>query len=204
MTTVQPSSGQLELDIPAENRRANLSPARLYEAALERGEAILAAQGPLLATTGPHTGRSPNDRFVVKGGASAGEIDWGAVNKPIETEAFERLFGLASDFVQANPVYVFEGYAGADPRVPPQGAGGHPACLAQPVRAQHVPARGRSGQARGLRARLHRGRHSVPARRSRSSTAPTARPSSCSTSRVASPSSVARNTPGRSRRASSR
>ncbi|MEM1244746.1 MAG: phosphoenolpyruvate carboxykinase (ATP) [Acidobacteriota bacterium] len=114
MTTAMPSSRRLELEIPAEHRLANLSPARLYEEALARGEAVLAAEGPLLATTGPHTGRSPNDRFVVRGGETEALIDWGAVNKPIEPEAFDRLFGLAADFVRENPVYVFEGYAGAD------------------------------------------------------------------------------------------
>ena len=44
----------------------NLSPAALYEEALRRGEASLAAEGPLVARTGQHTGRSPNDKFVVR------------------------------------------------------------------------------------------------------------------------------------------
>ena len=115
MTSAMPSSRRLDLEIPAENRLANFSPARLYEAALARGEAVLAADGPLLATTGSHTGRSPNDRFVVRGGASESDIDWGAVNKPIEPEAFDRLFAEARDYVQNNEVFVFEGYAGASP-----------------------------------------------------------------------------------------
>jgi phosphoenolpyruvate carboxykinase (ATP) len=44
----------------------NLSPAALYEQALCRGEAQIAAEGPLVARTGQHTGRSPNDKFVVR------------------------------------------------------------------------------------------------------------------------------------------
>jgi phosphoenolpyruvate carboxykinase (ATP) len=44
----------------------NLPPARLCEQAVQRGEAILAARGPLVCTTGPHTGRSPNDKFMVR------------------------------------------------------------------------------------------------------------------------------------------
>src|SRR5687767_16038707 len=41
----------------------NLSPASLYEEAIRRGEAALAAEGPLVARTGQHTGRSANDKF---------------------------------------------------------------------------------------------------------------------------------------------
>lgn len=115
MTTALPSSRRLELEIPPPNRLANLPPARLVEAALANDEAILAAEGPLLATTAPHTGRSPNDRFLVRGAETEAQIDWGAVNKPISQAAFDRLYALASEFVRANPVYVFEGYAGADP-----------------------------------------------------------------------------------------
>ena len=44
----------------------NLSPAVLYEIALRRREAILASDGPLVARTGQHTGRSPQDKFTVK------------------------------------------------------------------------------------------------------------------------------------------
>src|SRR5688572_22798768 len=44
----------------------NLSPAVLYEEALRRREGVLAAEGPLVALTGQHTGRSPNDKFVVR------------------------------------------------------------------------------------------------------------------------------------------
>ena len=43
----------------------NLSVPQLYEAALDRGEASLAAEGPLVARTGSHTGRAPNDKFIV-------------------------------------------------------------------------------------------------------------------------------------------
>ena len=43
----------------------NLSPAVLYEIALRRNEAILASEGPLVARTGQHTGRSPQDKFTV-------------------------------------------------------------------------------------------------------------------------------------------
>ena len=38
----------------------------LVEAAIRRGEGRLAEMGPFVAVTSPHTGRSPNDKFVVQ------------------------------------------------------------------------------------------------------------------------------------------
>ena len=45
--------------------RANLSTAELYEDAVRHGEGLLAADGPLVVRTGKHTGRSPEDKFIV-------------------------------------------------------------------------------------------------------------------------------------------
>src|SRR5215510_13595066 len=69
----------------------NLSPAALYEEALRRSEAMLAADGPLVARTGQHTGRSPNDKFVVREPLSEKHVHWGAVNKAIDADKFDLL-----------------------------------------------------------------------------------------------------------------
>ena len=45
--------------------RANLPTAELYEDAVRHGEGLLAAEGPLVVRTGKHTGRSPEDKFIV-------------------------------------------------------------------------------------------------------------------------------------------
>ena len=58
----------------------NLSPAVLYETAIRRNEAILAAEGPLVARTGQHTGRSPHDKFTVKEPTTEKNVHWGDVN----------------------------------------------------------------------------------------------------------------------------
>jgi len=94
----------------------NLPPARLVELAVQRGEAMLAAEGPVVAETGQHTGRSPNDKFVVKDPATDGDIWWGEVNRPFEREKFEALLGRAREYMQGKDLFVFDGYAGADPR----------------------------------------------------------------------------------------
>ena len=49
-----------------EGGRFNLSAAALYEESVRRSEGLIADEGPLVCRTGPHTGRSPNDRFIVK------------------------------------------------------------------------------------------------------------------------------------------
>src|SRR5215475_483950 len=60
----------------------NLSPAVLYEIAIRRNEAVLASEGPLVARTGQHTGRSPQDKFTVKEPTTERNINWG-MNKAI-------------------------------------------------------------------------------------------------------------------------
>ena len=94
----------------------NLPPARLVEMAVQRGEAILGADGPLVCETGSNTGRSPNDKFLVKDPSIDGDIWWGDVNRPFEREKLEALRARALEFLKEKDVFVFDGYAGADPR----------------------------------------------------------------------------------------
>src|SRR6185369_339012 len=94
----------------------NLPPARLIEQAAQRKEAVLAAEGPLVCTTGSHTGRSPNDKFVVKDAATDGDIWWGDVNRPFERAKLDGLLAKAREHVKGRDLFVFDGYAGADPR----------------------------------------------------------------------------------------
>ncbi|HKG25076.1 MAG TPA: phosphoenolpyruvate carboxykinase (ATP), partial [Thermomicrobiales bacterium] len=50
----------------------NLPTPRLYEEAVQRREGRIAHLGPLVVRTGQHTGRSPNDRFIVREPSSEG------------------------------------------------------------------------------------------------------------------------------------
>jgi phosphoenolpyruvate carboxykinase (ATP) len=94
----------------------NLSPARLSEMAVQRDEAKLASEGPLVCLTGTHTGRSPQDRFVVGDAAIDGEIWWGEVNRRIERDRCEALWHRVRQYLADRDLFVFDGYAGADPR----------------------------------------------------------------------------------------
>src|SRR6185369_3526130 len=71
--------------------RANRPTAELYEDAVRAGEGLIAAEGPLVVRTGKHTGRSPQDKFIVKEPGSAAKIWWGDVNRPIALEHYDRL-----------------------------------------------------------------------------------------------------------------
>jgi phosphoenolpyruvate carboxykinase (ATP) len=93
----------------------NLSSPVLYEEAIRRGEAVLAAEGPLVARTGQHTGRSPNDKFVVREPTSEPHVHWGSVNRPIDEDRFTLLHRDMLAYVQDKELFVLDAWAGADP-----------------------------------------------------------------------------------------
>ena len=97
------------------NLHWNLSVPRLYEEALKNGEGKIVSGGPFVANTGIHTGRSPNDKFIVKEDSTRDEIWWGKVNRPISEEKFDQLHQKVLSFLQGKTLYVRDCYAGATP-----------------------------------------------------------------------------------------
>ena len=94
----------------------NLVAAELVQAAIRRGEGELAEMGPFVAVTAPHTGRSPNDKFVVREPSSEGDVDWGTVNRPLAPAHFDALLADVQRYLNAQPeLYVQDLYCGADP-----------------------------------------------------------------------------------------
>jgi phosphoenolpyruvate carboxykinase (ATP) len=98
----------------------NLSAGALYEQAVMRGEARIAHLGPLVVTTGQHTGRSANDKFIVREPSSEKHVWWGQVNRPFEREKFDALLARVQEHFKGRDVFVQDCFAGADPeyRVP--------------------------------------------------------------------------------------
>jgi phosphoenolpyruvate carboxykinase (ATP) len=94
----------------------NLGTAALYEHAIRREEGALAVEGPLVCRTGAHTGRSPNDKFVVKEPSSEGHVAWGKVNRPIEQAQFDALKRDMLAHLADRELYIQDLYAGADPQ----------------------------------------------------------------------------------------
>ena len=93
----------------------NLAAPALYEHALRRREGMIAEGGPLNVITVPHTGRSPQDKFVVREPSSEPHIWWGAHNKPIAPESFDRLHQRMRQFLRGKELFVQDLFVGADP-----------------------------------------------------------------------------------------
>ncbi len=94
----------------------NLTTASLIEHAVRNGEAILSQHGSLVAYTGNHTGRSPNDKYIVRNSFTERTIWWGKVNRPFESVDFDRLLTRVQDYLRHQDVYIQDCYAGADLR----------------------------------------------------------------------------------------
>ena len=93
----------------------NLEAGALYEEAIRRGEGKISASGPLVCLTGSHTGRSPNDKFLVRESSSEADVWWGKVNRPIEAAQFDLLYDETVRSLEGKELFVQDCYAGADP-----------------------------------------------------------------------------------------
>ncbi|MBA4158121.1 MAG: phosphoenolpyruvate carboxykinase [Gemmatimonadetes bacterium] len=93
----------------------NLSPAALVEHAVRRGEGELVASGPFNAITSPHTGRSPNDRFVVREPGSEDRVAWGKVNVAFDADNYDTLRDEVVEYLGDKDLFVRDMWAGADP-----------------------------------------------------------------------------------------
>jgi phosphoenolpyruvate carboxykinase (ATP) len=92
---------------------ANLQPARLVELALARGEGTLADNGALVVRTGAKTGRSAEDKHVVRTAETDKDVWWGNVNRPVAPAVFDALLGRAIEHLRGGDRFVFDGFAGA-------------------------------------------------------------------------------------------
>ena len=101
---------------PAGTVRWNLEAPELILAAARKGEGELAHMGPFVAVTKPHTGRSPNDKFVVKEPSTEADVDWGKVNQPISEAHYATLLAdVQASLNGLDELFVEDLYCGADP-----------------------------------------------------------------------------------------
>ncbi len=93
----------------------NLTRAQLIEQAVANNEGHFSADGAFIVQTGKHTGRSPNDKYVVQY-PGLEDLWWGKVNVPISSEMFERVYSKICAYFQGRDVYVQDLRVGAHPQ----------------------------------------------------------------------------------------
>ncbi|ALI55463.1 phosphoenolpyruvate carboxykinase [Celeribacter marinus] len=91
----------------------NLLEPALIEEALKRGEGTLGKGGSLYVTTGEHTGRSPNDKYVVRT-PSVEDTIWWENNQPMEADKFDVLYADMVEHMKGGDYFVEDLYGGAD------------------------------------------------------------------------------------------
>jgi len=92
----------------------NLLEPAIVQTALSRGEGTLGKGGALLVTTGKFTGRSPNDKHVVKS-ASVKDSIWWETNREMSEEGFDALYDDMIEHMKGRDYFVQDLFAGADP-----------------------------------------------------------------------------------------
>ncbi|WP_027626193.1 phosphoenolpyruvate carboxykinase (ATP) [Clostridium lundense] len=91
----------------------NLPVSTLVEKSLERKEGVLCENGAIVVNTGKYTGRSPEDRFIVKQKSTEGKINWGKVNKPVNEQVFDSLYNKVLEYLENKELFIFDGLVGA-------------------------------------------------------------------------------------------
>lgn len=98
----------------AANEYWNLCTPALYEEAIRRAEGNIAKGGPFVTSTGKHTGRSANDKFIVKNKASENTVWWGKINKPIAQDKFDGLYAKFLKHFEGKDIFVQDLWGGSD------------------------------------------------------------------------------------------
>ncbi len=95
----------------------NLVTAELIQEAARRREGEFSEMGAWVARTSPHTGRSPNDKFVVREPGTEKDVDWGKVNQPISREHYTQLRADVQTYLdKRDELFVQDLYCGAESR----------------------------------------------------------------------------------------
>lgn len=92
----------------------NLSPEELIKISVSQNQGVLNNTGALVIETGEFTGRCPKDRFIVKDDNTANTVDWGEVNQPFDSDAFDALFDKVIKHLEDKELYVRDAYTCAD------------------------------------------------------------------------------------------
>lgn len=97
-----------------DNFHYQLTAAELHQITLDKKMGCEASSGAIAVNTGEFTGRSPQDRFIVKDDITKDEIWWGDINIPFEPSKFDALYDKVIAYLNDKELYVRDCYACAD------------------------------------------------------------------------------------------
>ena len=81
----------------------NLSVSNLVKCAVEKEGGKLSSSGALVINTGSsRTGRSPNDKFIVKDEQTKNAVNWGKINKPFSKDDFNNIWCKVQGYLENN------------------------------------------------------------------------------------------------------
>ena len=97
------------------NIKFNFSSKQLSEISVNKKQAKLTSTNAISINTGKFTGRSPEDRFIVKDENTKDHIWWGDINKPFESEKFDLLQQKVCDYLnKRDELFVRDAFACAN------------------------------------------------------------------------------------------
>ena len=92
---------------------SNLHADVLEEHSIQQSMAVRTAHGAIAINTGTFTGRSPEDRFIVRDEITADAVWWGNINKEFDYEHYAKLKDKICSYLCQKNVYVRDAFAGA-------------------------------------------------------------------------------------------
>ena len=104
-----------KMGIKNANVKYQLTPDELHDITIEKGQGVESSTGALAINTGEFTGRSPQDRFIVKDSITEDKVWWGNVNIPLDSDKFEKLYNKVTEYLSGKEVFVRDSYVCADP-----------------------------------------------------------------------------------------
>ncbi|WP_330442701.1 phosphoenolpyruvate carboxykinase (ATP) [Flavobacterium sp. C4GT6] len=104
-----------KMGIKNANVKYQLTPDELHDITIEKGQGVESSTGALAINTGEFTGRSPQDRFIVKDSVTEDKVWWGNVNIPFDSDKFEKLYNKVTEYLSGKEVFVRDSYVCADP-----------------------------------------------------------------------------------------
>jgi len=87
----------------------------LIEQSILRKEGHLVSNGALVVSTGQHTGRSPNDKYIVNDSFTSSKVNWGKINQSISQNKYENIFHKLKEYLSENDLFIQDLCVGATP-----------------------------------------------------------------------------------------